>query len=565
MTEREMSARPDAPSVAAPQRADAPVAAGPTRTAATRTVTSGVEHGDNHLRNLIIQAKLTVGPAGDPFEREADAVAAQVVRTLRSGVEPPEESRVQRATRRHESPVSTAPAAGVRRIQRAANAATIGRDGGDLDANTTRLLRSSRSGGAPLPDDAKSKMESAFGADFGGVRVHTGPTSTELNDRIQAQAFTTGSDIYFRDSLPDVNSSSGQELLAHELTHTIQQGASGVHRTSDRVQRNGLTDWMRGKLGWDKDAGAAAEPDRLEKVHIEFMRRVTAIQSEIPQLKGQNVAETGEALWAAYSGTISGKQGMSSGGGEVDLGAENLSNKVPESAPGRRDNKATNPMYYNEGPGPGAAPGEKLAEGSYKTNMSESFNLLTTALKGLSQLQFDKYDTFAFWNSPGAKDVAVAAKGSGVLALESSAIGGLFDGFGSYAELSSGIDSKSWDPQLWAELSRAYAAMVMDAIVKDRSKKIIVICGIGFDNPGFNIWNSIESLTLKLGAERSKIVQSDLDAATTYFGVAGHMDGNNPVVNMASSFESIAGTWVSAKTPAEMVKWQKAQITSQSK
>ena len=76
-------------------------------------------------------------------------------------------------------------------------------------------------------------MEGAFGADFSSIRVHTDSTSTELNNRIQAKAFTTGSDIYFRDGGPDVSSQSGQALLAHELTHTIQQGAAPISRTTD--------------------------------------------------------------------------------------------------------------------------------------------------------------------------------------------------------------------------------------------------------------------------------------------------------------------------------------------
>jgi len=574
-----MPAAKQALSIATPERTEDGADIRCTTTSPRYATVSGDEHNNANLRDLIIQAKLTVGPSGDPFEREADAVAARVVRTLRSGTATspahPEAqhkvgevvvpARVQRSSYKF-TPSTCAPASAIRRIQRAANAPTIGRDGGDLDADTTRLLRSSRSGGSPLPDEHRAKMESAFGADFGAVRIHTGTTSTELNDRIQAKAFTTGSDIYFRDSVPDANSSSGQELLAHELTHTIQQGAAGVHRTTDRIQRNGLTDWMKGKLGWTSGASATVESDPLEKVHAEFMSRIKGLDGEIPQLKGQNVAQTGEALWAAYSGTISGKQGMSSGtDGEVDLGAKNLSNKIPGSAPGRRDNRATNPQHYNEGPQAGAAPGTALAKGSYKTNMSESFNLLTTALKGLSQLQFDKYNTFAFWNSPGAKNVAVAAKGSGALALESSAIGSLFDGFGSYEELSNGIASKSWDPQLWAELSRAYAAMVIDAIVKDPTKKIIVVCGIGFDDPGYNIWNTIESLTLQLGAKRSKMAQSDLNAATTYFGVAGHMDGRQPVVDMASTYKGISGTWVSASTAPEMVRLQKTQLASRVK
>jgi hypothetical protein len=496
-------------------------------------------------------------------------MAARVVRTLRSSAvlpdraETPQDTdegagpaRVQRSSR-GSTPSARAPGSTVRRIQRAANAPTIGLDGGDLDADTTQLLQSSRSGGSPLPEQHRSKMETAFGTDFSAVRVHTGPTSTELNDRIQAKAFTTGSDIYFRGGLPDVDSSSGQELLAHELTHTIQQGAAGPQRTVARsldgsqIQRDA------------SDVAPAAPVAPLDKTRDDFMRRIAALEGEVPQLKGQNIEATGEALWAAYAGAITGRAGMSKGDGEVDLGGAGLSNKVPESAPGRRDNKATNPQAYTKDAGPGAAAGQSLARGSYETNMSESFNLLTTALKGLSQLQFDKYKTFAFWNSPGAIEVAKAAKGSGVLALESSAIGGLFDGFGSYDELASGVESRSWDPQLWAELSRAYAAMVIDAIVKDPKKRIIVVCGIGFNDPGFNIWNSIESLTLKLGAKRAKMLEADLHAKTKYFGVAGSLVNDKPVINMASTYEGIAGTWVSCSTAAEMVKWQQAQTRSQ--
>lgn len=80
-------------------------------------------------------------------------------------------------------------------------------------------------------------MELAFGADFGAVRVHAGPEASELNQRIQATAFTTGNDIYFRDGMPDTSSSSGQELLAHELTHTIQQSTS----IGRRIQRSVAT------------------------------------------------------------------------------------------------------------------------------------------------------------------------------------------------------------------------------------------------------------------------------------------------------------------------------------
>ncbi len=69
-------------------------------------------------------------------------------------------------------------------------------------------------------------MEASFGADFGSVRVHTGPSVDALNRSMQARAFTVGADIFLADGEYQPGSTSGQRLLAHELTHTLQQGAS---------------------------------------------------------------------------------------------------------------------------------------------------------------------------------------------------------------------------------------------------------------------------------------------------------------------------------------------------
>ncbi len=91
-------------------------------------------------------------------------------------------------------------------------------------------LAALRGTGEPLPAESRHLMEQRFGADFGGVRIHTGATAAQLSRDLQAQAFTHGQDIYFGAGRYDPGSDAGRRLLAHELTHTIQQtGGTRLH------------------------------------------------------------------------------------------------------------------------------------------------------------------------------------------------------------------------------------------------------------------------------------------------------------------------------------------------
>lgn len=71
-----------------------------------------------------------------------------------------------------------------------------------------------------------AEMGHAIGADFNGVRIHTGEEATQMNRDLGAQAFTHGNDIYFNSGKYDPSSTNGKRLLAHELTHVVQQGAA---------------------------------------------------------------------------------------------------------------------------------------------------------------------------------------------------------------------------------------------------------------------------------------------------------------------------------------------------
>ncbi len=106
--------------------------------------------------------------------------------------------------------------------------AAAGAAGGPVGADLERSIEGARSGGSPLDAGLRVQMEPAFGADFSGVRVHSDAKSHGLNQSLQARAFTTGQDIFFRGGEYNPGSSAGKELVAHELTHVVQQNGPAV-------------------------------------------------------------------------------------------------------------------------------------------------------------------------------------------------------------------------------------------------------------------------------------------------------------------------------------------------
>jgi Domain of unknown function (DUF4157) len=102
-------------------------------------------------------------------------------------------------------------------------ARSSGAGSGPLDERISREIESRRGGGAGLDSDARADLEQRMGEDFSDVRVHSGADADGLSRAVQAEAFTTGTDIFFRDGNYRPESSKGRELLAHELTHVVQQ------------------------------------------------------------------------------------------------------------------------------------------------------------------------------------------------------------------------------------------------------------------------------------------------------------------------------------------------------
>jgi len=254
-----------------------------------------------------VQPKLTINAPGDKYEQEADEMAERVVQaqsiqrqslpeeeeelmqakplggatvqrkcaaceqeaTLQRQAEPEEEELMQ-AKRQETATVQRQCAAcgTVATLQRQAEpeeeelmqAKPLMRASENGTATATpqlaSQLNSSKGGGQPLPKDTLSSMNNIFGADFSGVRVHTGSRAQEMSQGIQARAFTHGSDIYFNEGNYNPDSLNGKKLITHELTHTLQQGSvprKNQHNESSIKSSNQLSDtiqrWVRRRHG----------------------------------------------------------------------------------------------------------------------------------------------------------------------------------------------------------------------------------------------------------------------------------------------------------------------------
>jgi hypothetical protein len=201
---------------------------------------------DRPLRALsapALQTKLTVGEANDAHEREADAVADAL---MAAGDEPSSleiaarpAPGVQRACACDEEKLRRKPLV----LSHAPDLGSNAQSAGDqpLSAPLAARLRAHQGRGAPLPSEARSAMEQGLGVDLSGVRIHDDQVAHELSQQLKAQAFTAGNDVYFNRGRFSPNDRAGRRLLAHELTHVVQQSSAGtaaIRRTVDEVLLN---------------------------------------------------------------------------------------------------------------------------------------------------------------------------------------------------------------------------------------------------------------------------------------------------------------------------------------
>ncbi|MGF1937568.1 MAG: DUF4157 domain-containing protein [Nostoc sp. ChiQUE02] len=218
-----------------------------------------------------IQAKLTIGEPGDKYEQEADHVASQVIKQINTP-SAAQSTQGQSLQHQEEKPEELQAKSEITALQRqeekkeelqAKSTLKSGEAiaGGEASTDLASAINGARGSGQPLDGGLQRSMGQAMGADFSGVRVHTDARSDQLNQSIQAKAFTTGQDVFFRQGAYEPGSRGGQELIAHELTHVVQQtgglnralegGEVRISRMSEQIiQRNLNGGAAPGRQSW---------------------------------------------------------------------------------------------------------------------------------------------------------------------------------------------------------------------------------------------------------------------------------------------------------------------------
>jgi hypothetical protein len=180
-----------------------------------------------------MQAKLAIDRPGDICEREADRVAEEVTR-----MPSPQLASLQA------KPVQAA--------------------GPEQPAAPPMVHQALRSSGAPLDPATRAFMEPRFGHDFSRVRVHSGAAAEQSSREVNAQAYTVGRDIVFGAGAFAPGTHEGRRLMAHELTHVVQQSGAGGIR-SGRIARKTLADLPEATRKALKISRDAPAPSVLDK------------------------------------------------------------------------------------------------------------------------------------------------------------------------------------------------------------------------------------------------------------------------------------------------------------
>ena len=260
--------------------------------------TYGNRYVQRLLNSNVVQAKLTVNAPGDIYEQEANRVADVVTKAVTSKTQRQEEEELQAKVVQRQEEEEEEEVQAQRQEEEEEEEVQVHRQEeeeeeeeqvqaqlaeGQPDTVSESIesrINNARGGGHHLSENVREPMEQAFGADFSDVRVHTDSEANLLNQQISARAFTAARDIFFRQGEYSPGSDSGKKLIAHELTHVVQQN-------SGQIQRFKMT-----KL--KKEPGKKEAVEEVVEVNIETLTLDKCVEYREMELKNRADREAGK-------------------------------------------------------------------------------------------------------------------------------------------------------------------------------------------------------------------------------------------------------------------------------
>ena len=174
----------------------------------------------------MLQTKLNVNKPGDKYEQEADAVADKIIRMN-------ETNAVQRKCAKCEEEEEK-----LQRKPLSQNISSLAQAAGEnISSSLDNVINSSKGGGRRMDNNTQSFMSTRFGINFNHVKIHDDDQAAKMTGQLHARAFTVGNDIYFNYGQYQPRSQPGKHLLAHELTHVLQQ-----QKGEQIIQQDGVKD-----------------------------------------------------------------------------------------------------------------------------------------------------------------------------------------------------------------------------------------------------------------------------------------------------------------------------------
>jgi hypothetical protein len=306
--------------------------------------------------DMDVQTKAKDGGGNDEHEREADAAADKVLRRKREEEKKRHKHAEEKKHLHHKEEDKHLHHKEEDKLQRKKSAGA----GAAPSSKVAGGQQATGEGGSKLPGGVLHEMSGALGYDFSTVKIHTDRDAQEMSEQLGAQAFTHGADIYFNSGKYDPQSQEGKWLLAHELTHVVQQRGSGEGGAEQVVQRKPVagistpvpedftvekkkevilsaTGRVKGvKVEVFPDTVGAVKPGKSADTNIQIAHHITAPVIKAGKIDTAGVASVSLIIRTTYREGVDpgGKSKFGAGTRDADKKAGNTSLRYHEGSHG---------------------------------------------------------------------------------------------------------------------------------------------------------------------------------------------------------------------------------------